>query len=336
MPGRDKLLESLLELSVNGPPRSRDQLHARVLHTALALVDSDAATLVAPHGHRLEGHALGLDDVHPRVIPTPPRGTDFGRLLQQIGHPIVVADLALDPRLGGDDTFPGMDAGPAMFVPLKPGERLRGHLACYRRRGRRGFDGGDARAATLLAAWSGLAIEHLRLAVNMERLAVTDDLTQVYNYRYLKSALRREIRRASRFGMELSVVMIDVDNLKSYNDRYGHLRGSKLLREIAGLIASQVRSFDLVAKYGGDEFTLILPQTGRSGALAVAERVRARVEAETFAMAQRGEITVSLGVAAFPTDNQDGLGLIRMADRALYAAKRRGRNCVETIAKQAA
>ena len=336
MPGRDKLLESLLALSVNGPPRSRDDLHARVLHTVLALVDADAATLVAPHRHRLEGYALGLDDVHPRVIATAPRGTDFGRLLQQVGHPIVVADLAQDPRLGGDDTFPDFDAGPAMFVPLKPGERLRGHLACYRRPGRRGFDGNDARAATLLAAWSGLAIEHLRLAVSMERLAVTDDLTQVYNYRYLKSALRREIRRASRFGMDLSVVMIDVDNLKSYNDRYGHLRGSRLLRDIAALIASQVRSFDLVAKYGGDEFTLILPQTARPGALAVAERIRARVEAEAFPMAQRGEITISLGVATFPTDNQDGLGLIRIADRALYAAKRRGRNCVESVAAQAA
>ncbi|HET7225904.1 MAG TPA: GGDEF domain-containing protein [Candidatus Eisenbacteria bacterium] len=336
MLGRDKLLESLLELSGNGPPRTHEDLNARVLHTALQLVDADGAALVTPHGHRLERFTLGLDHAHPRQAEAPARGTDFGRLLQQVGHPIAVADLGQDPRLGGGDTFPGLDAGPAMFVPLRPGERMRGHLACYRRRGRPGFDGADARAATLLAAWTGLAVEHLRLAGTMERLAVTDDLTQVYNYRFLKAAMRREIRRASRFGLELSVVMVDVDNLKAYNDKNGHLRGSRLLREIAGLIAAQVRSFDLVAKYGGDEFTVILPQTGRAGAMAVAERIRAAIANQEFAVAHRGEITISCGVATFPTDNQDGLGLIRMADRALYAAKRRGRNCVETVAAQAA
>ncbi len=333
---RDKLLESLLELSSKGAPRSREELHGRVLPTALHLADADGAALVVRTGRRLDRMVMGLDDVHPRELGIPAGGTDFARLLERVGHPIAMADVAQDPRLGGSDTLPGLDAGPGLFVPLTPGERARGHLALYRRRGRPAFGNGDIRAATLLGAWAALAFDHVHLAATLERLAVTDDLTQVYNYRFLKSALRREIRRAGRFGMELSVVMVDVDNLKAYNDRHGHLRGSRVLREIAARIAAQVREFDLVAKYGGDEFTLILPQTGRDGALVVAERIRHAVASHTFPLVDPGAITISCGVACYPHDNVDGLGLIRMADRALYMAKQNGRNRVEVIRGQAA
>ena len=333
---RDKVVESLLELSASGPPRSREELYARVLMTALQLGDADGAALVTRPGRRYERVVMGLDDAHPRAVHTPARGSDFTALIQRLGHPVLLADLVQDPRLGGAETFPGVDAGPAVFAPMLARERHSGHLALYRRRDRAPFTGADVRAAALLGAWAALALEHVHLTSTLERLAITDDLTQVYNYRFLKVALRREIRRAGRFGLELSIVMVDVDNLKAYNDRNGHLRGSKLLKELAGLIVSQVRSFDLVAKYGGDEFTLILPQTGRDGAVTVAERIRHAVEAHTFPLAQPGEITVSAGVACFPTDHMEGLGLIRMADRALYVAKQQGRNRVEVIGRHAA
>ena len=165
---------------------------------------------------------------------------------------------------------------------------------------------------------------------------MTDDLTQVYNYRFLKTALRRETRRAARYNQELALVMIDVDNLKAYNDRNGHMRGSMLLREIARLFTTQTRSWDLVAKYGGDEFTLILPQTGMEGAMVVAERMRAAVENHTFALADRGSITISLGVAVFPHHGSDSISLIRAADRVLYQAKRSGRNRVAACETKAA
>ena len=189
---------------------------------------------------------------------------------------------------------------------------------------------------SLLAAWTAMALENLRLAQNVEKLAVTDDLTQVYNYRFLKGALRREIKRAGRYHQDLGLLMIDVDNLKSYNDRHGHLRGSFLLREMAGLFATHVRSWDLVAKYGGDEFTVILPQTDVAGALAAGERLRRAVEEHRFPLAQAGEITVSIGVAAFPGDGQTTSALIESADRALYLAKQRGRNQVCSKDREAA
>jgi diguanylate cyclase (GGDEF)-like protein len=211
-----------------------------------------------------------------------------------------------------------------------------GYLALYRKRGAPVHSPSDLHTAVMLSAWASVALENLRLAENVERLAVTDDLTQVYNYRFLKAALRREIKRAGRFRQNLSLVMIDVDNLKSYNDRHGHMRGSHLLKEIAGLLAAEVRSFDLVAKYGGDEFTLILPQTEREGAMIVGERVRVGVESHTFPLAAQGSITVSLGIAVFPEDAGDASGLIQASDRALYQAKQQGRNRVKTIEDKAA
>jgi diguanylate cyclase (GGDEF)-like protein len=132
------------------------------------------------------------------------------------------------------------------------------------------------------------------------------------------------------------VVMIDVDNLKTYNDINGHLRGSFLLKELAGLFVEQVRSFDVLAKYGGDEFTIILPQTPRDGAVILAERVRATVAQHAFALAPPGRITVSLGVATFPEDGEDPMALLKAADCALYSAKRHGRNRVECVDGMAA
>jgi diguanylate cyclase (GGDEF)-like protein len=330
MPSREKILESLLDLSTTTHARTRPVLLGQVLHTALLLAEGDGAAVLTTRRRRLERVVLGLDRVTPDPVEAPASGSDFTRLLLRIDRPVVLSDLSEDARTGEDDGCPGVDAGPALFVPLRQREHAPGYLAVYRKRGRQRFGSGDTRAVLLLSAWASMALENQRLSESIEKLAVTDDLTQVYNYRFIKTALRREIKRAGRFGQELSLVMIDVDNLKAYNDRHGHLRGSFLLKEIASLLAAGVRSFDLIAKYGGDEFTVILPQTGREGAMIVAERLRQAIADHTFPLAAQGAITISLGAATFPADETDGNGLIRAADRALYRAKQQGRNRVET------
>jgi diguanylate cyclase (GGDEF)-like protein len=327
---RAKILESLLELS-GRTTRSRPELLERALEAALHLVEADGAVVLTTHQRRVERVARRRDDPAPKVLPTPKGGSEFARTLLRSATTLATPDLADDGRVGADDACPGVEAGPAVFVPVRQREHGFGYLAVYRVRGGARFESEEVRLLMLMAGWLAMALENMRLAENIEKLAVTDDLTQVYNYRFLKTALRREIKRAGRFAQDLSLIMVDVDNLKAYNDRHGHLRGSFLLKEIAGLFSQQVRSWDLVAKYGGDEFTVILPQTGGEGAMVVAERLRAGVAQHAFPLARTGQITVSLGVARFPQDASDAPGLIQAADRALYVAKQQGRNRVEAL-----
>ena len=336
MLSREKILESLLDLSGRSATRSRPELLSMVLRSALVLTESQGSVAMLSPGRQPERFALRAGLAEPELTTLPRINGDGARPMLFSGKPVLVADVGSADRVGPDDGCPGVEAGPAVFVPLRLRDQTPGYLAVYRRRGTKGFDVEDVRLITLLAAWTAVALENLRLAQNVEKLAVTDDLTQVYNYRFLKSALRREIKRAGRYHQDLSLLMIDVDNLKNYNDHHGHLRGSFLLREMAGLFAAHVRSWDLVAKYGGDEFTVILPQTDLTGARTVAERLRMAVEEHTFPLAHRGQITVSIGLAAFPDDGQTTSALIETADRALYLAKQRGRNQTEHVDREAA
>jgi diguanylate cyclase (GGDEF)-like protein len=329
MLSREKILESLLDLSGRSATRSRPELLGTVLRSAIALTESKGSVAVVSPGRNPERFTLRAGLSEPEVTTLARANGDGARTMLLHGKPLLVADVGSAGRVAAEDRCPGIDGGPGLFVPLRLRDQSPGYLAVFRRRGAAPFGAEDVRLLTLLGAWTAMALENLRLAQNVEKLAVTDDLTQVYNYRFLKSALRREIKRAGRYHQDLSLLMLDVDNLKNYNDRHGHLRGSFLLREMAGLFSAHVRSWDLVAKYGGDEFTVILPQTDLAGARTVAERLRSAVEEHAFPLAQKGQITVSIGIAAFPIDGQTTSALIETADRALYLAKQRGRNRAE-------
>jgi diguanylate cyclase (GGDEF)-like protein len=333
---RERMLETLLDLCDRSRARTRPELVASALRGAILLTEAAGAAAVTGLGRRGMRSVLLPGEAQPASLDLIQGESNLARMIGLHAQPMQVPDLSADVRASEEDRCPGVTSGPALFAPIRLREQDRGYLAVYRPQGAQPFGTEDMRTLLLLAAYTTLGLENVRLAESVEKLAITDELTQVYNYRFLKTALRREVRRALRYRQDLSVIMIDVDNLKSYNDRFGHLRGSYLLREMAGLLAQQVRSWDLVAKYGGDEFTIILPQTPREGAMIAADRLRAAIEGHGFPLVPPGTITISLGVATLPADGDSGGSLIRAADRALYLAKRNGRNRIECAHREAA
>jgi diguanylate cyclase (GGDEF)-like protein len=188
----------------------------------------------------------------------------------------------------------------------------------------------DLRLMTVLANQAAIALENRKLYLKLEREAVTDGLTQVYNYRFLINALETEIKRARRFTQVFSFVMLDVDNLKKYNDRHGHLSGSQALKEIASIIKGTCREIDLVCKYGGDEFGIVLPQTDLMGAEIVARRVIDAVSIHCFKDGEAGILTCSAGISEYPEDGESVREIIAAADKALYRAKDAGKNRLVT------
>ena len=164
-----------------------------------------------------------------------------------------------------------------------------------------------------------------------EALSVTDDLTHLYNSRYLNQVLRRETKRASRSGRPLSLLFMDLDGFKSINDRYGHLCGSRALVEAAAVIKVSARETDIVARFGGDEFAIVLPDTGGEGAFAVGERVRERIAAHRFLESEGLNIrlTASVGVSTLPDAASTAEELVQAADTAMYQVKDRGKNGIQ-------
>lgn len=187
--------------------------------------------------------------------------------------------------------------------------------------------------ATLTALLTALesvaiALDNALRVQRAEALSVTDDLTQLYNSRYLSQVLHRETKRASRSGRPLSLLFIDLDGFKLVNDSHGHLFGSRALVEAAAVIRASARETDVVARFGGDEFALVLPDTGSDGALAVGERIRERIAAHAFLHGDGLDmhLTVSVGVATLPDVAVSAEALIQAADEAMYHVKDHGKN----------
>jgi diguanylate cyclase (GGDEF)-like protein len=193
----------------------------------------------------------------------------------------------------------------------------------------RNFSEFDRKTLEMFANIAGLALEKFRLIEQTRQLALTDGLTGLYNHRYLHERLGQEISRARRTGKSMSVLLIDVDNFKKYNDANGHLAGDDALKKIASIIRDNIRHGDVASRYGGEEFVVLLYDAKKEDAMKVAERIRSMVEGEYFLGEENlpsRKLTVSIGIAAFPEDSETKDMLLKKADDAMYEAKLRGKN----------
>jgi len=333
--GNELFFATLQEITslINGG-RAQETIFDSVLSCALQMLQAQAVFLVTVDSGRIRKFARRVSSdgqLHNLERYELPSHAGISRWVLLEGQPVHVPDVGQDPRYHPSiDSLPGLRTASVLAAPLKVRDAVLGVLVAVNRLDATPFDMRHLRILSLLANQTAIAIENGKLYRHAEQLAVTDDLTQVYNYRFLKMALRREVKRAARFSQRFSVLMLDVDNLKRYNDRNGHLRGSEVLRTVAQILVREARSIDLVAKYGGDEFVVILPQTAPEGACVLADRVKQTVESTAFPLVAPGVITVSIGVATYPENGITAGELLEGADVALYAAKQAGKNRVST------
>jgi diguanylate cyclase (GGDEF)-like protein len=260
-----------------------------------------------------------------------PRRSDIGNRVARVvlakNEPALITDVEATtlPPVATDRKY---RTGSFLSYPISIGERAIGVISFTDRAGGEAFDEESLELFQAIAPQLAVAIDRANLkekAGEFEQLSVTDALTGLLNRRYIEERLLEEIKRSNRHGFPMSFMMVDVDHFKSYNDEFGHPEGDKALKLVARVIRETLRGADVAARFGGEEFAILLPQTTGPEAVAIAERIRINLENSDLGLRK---VTASIGVASCSADLCASDILIEAADKALYAAKREGRNRV--------
>jgi len=246
--------------------------------------------------------------------------------------PLLVNDVSKDPRFCNRlDTITRYKTRSIICVPLLAKDRCLGAIELINSPRTKVFTEEDLLLLSALAGYSAIAIENAMFFKKIHELTITDDLTHLYNSRHLHARLEDETERARRFKYSLSMIFIDLDYFKNVNDNHGHLCGSKVLKEFAHVLNSNIRTIDMAFRYGGDEFIILMPKTEKKNAKMVALKLRDAVREYVFLQDEglRYKLTASFGVASYPEDTDDKTSLLHLADNAMYKVKNKSRDDVE-------
>jgi len=251
-----------------------------------------------------------------------PRETGLSARAIALGKPVAEHDVSV-----ASDYVPGYEETRSeMCLPLiSQGETL-GVMALESARPK-AFNSADAQPLESVADICAAAIQNARYFERIKHLAYVDGLTGISNRRLFEKVIAEEIERAQRYGNELAVIMIDVDNFKKLNDEFGHLLGDEALRQMSTIFAQNMRRSDVACRYGGEEFVILAPQTSAPHAQVMAEKLRKAVEGFAFSGVPR-KVTITAGIASYPANGRTRDELVKAADDALYQAKQAGRNRV--------
>ncbi len=308
-----------------------ETLMDRLVENTRHLIKSGLASLylLDPQtGHIAHFKHFGLD-LNRYPIQEPPKVEGLLSILLNEGTAVLYNDITQSPQsIGLPPDHPPVRS--FLGIPLILRDKVIGGITVANKLDGAGYTQEDEDFLTLLAFQAAAAVEQFRLFEETQRQAVTDGLTGLFNHREFQKRLQEELDRCKRYGRDFSLLLIDIDFFKSFNDIHGHPFGDLILKEIASLIQKTVRTMDIPARYGGEEFAVIAPETTAENAKLLAERLRKTISAHPFLTpaGQQAALSVSIGLASFPLDAQDRESLIQAADQALYFAKESGRNCV--------
>ncbi len=251
------------------------------------------------------------------------------------GEPLLVPDVYNDPRFTKRvDEMTKLKTRSIICVPLKAKQRVLGVIQLINV-GMEGFGDNELFFLQSLCDYAAIAIDNARAVEKIQELTITDDCTGLFNARHLYKTLEAEVYRSARFGYEFSIIFIDLDHFKKVNDTHGHLVGSRLLNEIGYAIKANLRLIDSAFRYGGDEFVVLLPQTGKDAALLVARRLRDTFRQTAYLKDDNLNLNVraSLGLATYPHDAKSAHEIIRQADEMMYMVKNTTRDNI-AVAQQ--
>jgi two-component system cell cycle response regulator len=218
-----------------------------------------------------------------------------------------------------------------LVLPLVRGEQVLGTVALVSSR-QKAYPAAAREMLRVISHQIGVSLQNARMYQSMEERATTDGLTGLTNHRAFQERLEHLHALAERTGQKFSIILTDIDHFKSVNDTYGHPVGDAVLKRVAAIFTQRARKVDIVARYGGEEFVIVLPDTDAEGAAVFANRLREEIAAQTITSDNGSfSVTLSLGVAAYPTDGRDRHELIERADQALYYCKEHGRNRVTKV-----
>lgn len=325
---RDWLSRGVIKFNENLRGIDSDDFWMRITQVSAELVGAERASILVRNEKSNSLQAKASIGSRVNLQSLPGVGSRIADRILEIGSPVVVADI----------TGVGIDRAPAewsyktssfLSYPIIIDDRKIGILNFTDKAGGSSFNKADLELIKAIAPQIAVAIDRTTLrekAGEYEQLSVTDPLTGLLNRRYLEERIAEEIVRSKRHRFSVSLMMLDVDEFKSYNDRYGHPAGDIALRIVGDILKESLRGADVAARYGGEEFAILLPQTAAEEAAQIAERIRKQVERSEFPNRQ---VTISIGIANLSKEVDSPRDLISAADVALYAAKNQGRNNVQ-------
>ena len=245
------------------------------------------------------------------------------------GKPLIVPDVTEDKRFfSGVDKKTKFRTKSILCVPIISKNKTLGVLELINKKDGSSFEQNELDLMLKLVDHAAIAIERSMLYERTAELAVTDDLTKLFNFRFLDQRLEDEIKKCKKEGGSVSLIFLDMDHFKLINDNYGHLMGSKVLIEVAQILIRALRDVDIIARYGGDEFVIVLPDTGTKTTYRISKRIQNLIRKHTFLGEDNltARLTASFGIATYPVHANSKLELIRLADQAMYNVKNKTRD----------